>query len=198
MCHHDGSMEERYVIAIAGPNGAGKTTIAEPLLREMLGVRQYVNADTIASGLSQFQPAQVAIEAGKTNLRRLEELASEGHTFAFESTLAGRAYATRIRRWKTRGYRFLLLFFWLPEVEIALERVAKRVKSGGHDIPEHVVRQRYERGITNFFEIYRPLADEWAVYDNSGRRRRLVAFGRKDATLYIGARESWQTLTSRA
>ena len=191
-------MDARYVIAIAGPNGAGKTTIAETFLHELLGVRQYVNADTIARGLSQFEPEKVAIEAGRENLRRLEELAARGETFAFETTLAGRAYAGRIRRWKEQGYLFILGFFWMPRVELALERVAKRVLSGGHGIPEHVVRQRYTRGIDNFFDLYQPLADEWAVYDNSGSEPRLVASGIESGTERILENTSWQALKNQA
>jgi predicted ABC-type ATPase len=187
-------MASPYVIAIAGPNGAGKTTIAETFLRELLGIRQYVNADTIARGLSQFEPERVAMAAGRENLRRLEELAQSGETFAFETTLAGRVYAARIRRWKELGYRFVLVFFWMPDVELALERVAKRVASGGHDIPEIVVRQRYERGLTNFFNVYRPLADEWAMYDNSEDEPRLVAVGERDAIEMIVEPESWNRL----
>ena len=138
------------VIAIAGPNGAGKTTIAKPFLNELLGIDEYVNADTIARGLSQFQPQSVAIQAGRQNLRRLDELAAAGSSFAFETTLSGVIYAARIKRWKADGYLFLLTFFWLRDVSIALERVAARVASGGHDIPEAVVRQRYQRGLMKF------------------------------------------------
>lgn len=182
------------VIAIAGPNGAGKTTIAETFLSEMLGIGEYVNADTIARGLSQFQPGSVAIQAGRQNLRRLEELAASGSSFAFETTLAGRVYASRIRQWRADGYRFLLAFFWLPDVSIALERVAARVASGGHDIPEDVIRQRYERGLANFFNLYRPLADRWVVYDNSASEPRLVAIGHGE-TMKVLEEQSWNAIT---
>ena len=184
-----------YVVAIAGPNGAGKTTIAETFLREMLGIRQYVNADTIARGLSEFKPESVAIEAGRLNLQRLEELASSGANFGFESTLSGKSYAGRIRRWKSAGYKFLLFFYWLPDVEIAVQRVAERVQSGGHNIPEDVIRQRYERGIENFFQIYRPLADAWMVFDNTGRTPHPIAFGTTAETIL--ERASWERLLNQ-
>ena len=94
-----------HFIAIAGPNGAGKTTVSERLLRQQrLDVREYVNGDTIARGLSLFEPEKVAIEAGRQNLLRLEDLARSGENFAFETTLSGRAYVTRIRRWREIGY----------------------------------------------------------------------------------------------
>jgi len=185
-----------YVVAIAGPNGAGKTTIATTVLSEMLGITQYVNADTIARGLSEFDPESVAIEAGRQNLRRLEELASAGESFAFETTLSGKSYAARIKRWKAAGCKFLLFFYWLPDVEIAVERVAERVQSGGHNIPEAVIRQRYERGIANFFEIYRPLAEAWIVFDNTGRTPHPIAFG--STADKILERASWERLLNQA
>jgi predicted ABC-type ATPase len=184
------------VIAIAGPNGAGKTTIAETFLSNLLGIGEYVNADTIARGLSQFQPQSVAIQAGRQNLRRLDDLAKSGSSFAFETTLAGRIYASRIKRWRANGYRFLLTFFWLSDVQIALERVAARVASGGHDIPEHVIRQRYDRGLANFFEVYRPLADRWLMYDNSGGQPELVATGSGESQPQIVEESTWNTISN--
>jgi len=181
-----------YVVAIAGPNGAGKSTIAETFLHDLLKVREYVNADTIARGLSQFEPEAVAIQAGRQNLLRLEELAGTGESFAFETTLSGRAYVARIRRWKEMGYRFLLFFFWLPDVNLAVERVAKRVRSGGHSIPEDVIRTRHRRGIENFLDLYRNLAEAWVLYDNSGHRPRPVAFGTVGREV-IMEDKSWQT-----
>jgi len=183
-------------VIIAGPNGAGKTTVAETFLGNLLGVGQYVNADTIARGLSQFQPQSVAIQAGRQNLRRLDELASSRSSFAFETTLAGLVYASRIKHWKADGYLFLLTFFWLRDVPIALERVASRVASGGHDIPEAIVRQRYERGLANFFRIYRPLADRWLMYDNSGWQPQLVATGSGESEAEIVERSTWDTISN--
>ena len=78
------SDELPQVIIIAGPNGAGKTTLAPFLLRDTLGILEYVNADPIALGLSGFDPASVAFEAGRVMLRRLHELAAQRKTFAFE------------------------------------------------------------------------------------------------------------------
>jgi len=187
-----------YVVAIAGPNGAGKTTSAEMLLRRQhVDVHEYVNADTIARGLSQFEPETVAIEAGRQNLLRLEELANRGESFAFETTFSDRAYIARIRRWKETGYRFLLIFFWLPDVEVAVDRVEKLVRSDGHSIPEDVIRTRYRRGVENFFRLYRILADEWIVYDNSESEPRLVAFGTARYEV-IAEKASWQALLNSA
>jgi predicted ABC-type ATPase len=76
------------VVVIAGPNGAGKSTAAPAVLRNTLQVNEFVNADTIAAGLSAFSPDAVAIAAGRIMLGRIRELAGEGRDFAFETTLA--------------------------------------------------------------------------------------------------------------
>jgi predicted ABC-type ATPase len=155
------------VIIIAGPNGAGKTTSAPALLRDRLRLREYINADPIAFGLSGFDPSSVALAAGRIMLARLHELAAEGKSFAFESTLAARSYAGWINTLALKGYEFQLMFLWLQSAELAVERVRQRVLSGGHDVPENVIRRRYEKGLKNFTKLYQPLADSWAVYDNS-------------------------------
>lgn len=160
-------MADPLVIAIAGPNGAGKTTLAPFLLRNHFGLTEYVNADTIALGLSAFQPEGAAFEAGRVMLTRIRALANARTHFAFETTLATRSYAKWIGDLKRGGYRFHVVFIWVRSPELALERVRNRVLSGGHDIPEEVVRRRYVRGARNFFDSYQPLADSWVVYDNS-------------------------------
>lgn len=158
---------EPLVIAIAGPNGAGKTTLAPFLLRNHFGLTEYVNADTIALGLSAFEPEGAAFEAARVMLSRLRALANAGSHFAFETALATRSYAKWVRELKGRGYRFHVMLLWLRSPELALERVRNRVVAGGHNVPEEVVRRRYRRGVRNFFDSYRPLADSWVVYDNS-------------------------------
>lgn len=160
-------MADPLVIAIAGPNGAGKTTLAPFLLRNHFGLTQYVNADTIALGLSAFEPEGAAFEAGRVMLTRIRALASARAHFAFETTLATRSYAKWMRELKRGGYRFHVVFIWVRSPELALERVRSRVLSGGHDVPEEVIRRRYLRGLRNFFDSYQPLADSWVVYDNS-------------------------------
>lgn len=155
------------LIIIAGPNGAGKSTLAPFLLRDTLGLMEYVNADTVALGLSAFQPETVAMEAGRIMLKRLRDLARQRADFAFETTLASRSYASWLRRLHQEGYNLHLLFLWLRSPDMAIERVKERVRLGGHDIPEAVIRRRYHRGIRNFFNLYQSLVDTWVVYDNS-------------------------------
>lgn len=155
------------VIVIAGPNGAGKTTLAPFLLRDTFGLTVYVNADSIALGLSAFSPEAAAIESGRIMLKRLRDLAERKEHFAFETTLSTRSYAAWLGRLKRDGYNFHLVFLWLQSPELALRRVRERVLAGGHDVPEQIVRRRYDRRLSNFFKLYAPLADTWAVYDNS-------------------------------
>ena len=155
------------VIVIAGPNGAGKTTPAPFLLRDKLGVLEYVNADPIAQGLSGFDPASVAVTAGRVMLNRLHDLAEQRKTFAFESTLAAKHYAGWIKKLCDHGYAFQLMFLWLRSADLAVQRVRERVQAGGHHVPEQIIRRRYGAGLRNFSTLYQPLANTWAVYDNS-------------------------------
>jgi predicted ABC-type ATPase len=155
------------VVVIAGPNGAGKTTLAPFLLRDTLGVLEYVNADPIAQGLSGFDPASVALQAGRVMLNRLHNLGEQRKTFAFETTLAAKHYAGWIKKLRHDGYDFQLMFLWLRSADLAVQRVRERVRAGGHDVAEQVIRRRYDAGLRNFSKLYQPLADTWAVYDNS-------------------------------
>jgi len=155
------------VVVIGGPNGSGKTTLAPFLLRDTFGLMEYVNADTIAVGLSAFRSDVVAYEAGRVMLKRLRDLASKRKDFAFESTLAGRSHALWIEQLCRQNYSFHLIFLWLQSPEIAVQRVKERVRMGGHDVPEETIYRRYYMGIRNFFRLYRPLAYDWVVYDNT-------------------------------
>ena len=156
------------MIIVGEPNGAGKSTSAPHLIRDLLGINTYVNADLIADGLAGFSPEQVGLKAGRIMLERLKELGQKGESFAFETTLAGKNFARFLTQLKTRqNYHVYLMFLWLPSPEQALSRVRDRVIRGGHDIPEEVVRRRYHRGIYNFFHVYEPIADSWSFIDNS-------------------------------
>lgn len=153
------------VVVIAGPNGAGKSTLAPYLLRDTFSIPAYVNADTIAEGLSAFAPENASFDAGRVMLARLRDLATERKSFAFETTLASRSYAKWLRGLQAENYRVSLIFLWLRDVELAIARVAARVKLGGHSIPEDTIRRRFGRGIKNFRELYMPIADAWHVYN---------------------------------
>jgi predicted ABC-type ATPase len=160
---------------IAGCNGAGKTTASFTILPEILDCREFVNADEIARGLSPFQPEKVAIEAGRIMLHRIDELLNENANFAFETTLATKTYKNTILRAKATGYNVTLLFFWLQTVNLAKERVKKRVAEGGHNIDEPVIERRYLNGIINLFDIYLSITDEVLIFDNSEGKHELIA-----------------------
>jgi predicted ABC-type ATPase len=149
------------IVVLGGPNGAGKTTAAPYLLREALGIADFVNADAIARGLSAFRPESVAVTAGRLMLGRLDELVRRRESFAFETTLASRSFRPWLEARAGEGYRIHILFLWLPSAEMALARVADRVARGDHDVPEDLVRRRYAGGLRNFFRLYRPLATRW-------------------------------------
>lgn len=165
-------MPELYLFG--GPNGAGKTTIALELL-PVLSCRQFLNADAIARALSPFDVDAVAFQAGVLMMKRLRTLAQNGEDFASESTLAARAWAPFIKECKSHGYKFNLIYVWLPSADFAVERVKARVLSGGHNIPEATIRRRYEAGLKNLRELYLPLADSWKIFDNSSEARKLIA-----------------------
>lgn len=153
-------------VVIAGPNVAGKSTLAPALLRDTLNIPEYVNADTIAEGLSAFAPEDASFEAGRAMLGRLHGLANERKDFAFETTLASRFYARWLNELReTSGYRVSLVFLWLRDVDLAIARVAARVRSGGHSIPEATIRRRFERGRKNLFNLYLPVTDAWRIYN---------------------------------
>lgn len=160
---------------IAGPNGAGKTTFAKEFLPNFVDCPEFINADLIAGGLSPFSPKAAAVEAGRLMLRRIHELASRRHTFAFETTLSGRSYITLFRRLRAKGYRIHLFYLWLPNVQIAIQRVRERVRQGGHSVPEEDIRRRFNRGLKNLFGEYLNLLDTWTLLDNSGSRPQMIA-----------------------
>ena len=182
---------------IAGCNGAGKTTASFTVLPEMLNCREFVNADEIARGLSPFNPEGVAIQAGRLMIERVLYLLKEGETFAFETTLATRSYVNLIQRAQKRGYFVTLLFFSLSTPEQAVARVAKRVSQGGHNIPTDVVHRRFDAGLRNLFQLYIPIVDYWALYDNSSCPSEKLAYGWKDTRLNIINPERFAELKNR-
>jgi predicted ABC-type ATPase len=157
----------RRIVIIAGPNGAGKTTFARDFLPNEAHCPDFINADLIAAGLSPFNPEAAAVRAGRLMLEEIAARVGRGESFAFETTLSGLSYARAIPRWQATGYHVKLLFLTLPSAEMAIMRVAARVAQGGHEVPEHVVRRRFNAGLRNFHQRYKLLADGWILYDNS-------------------------------
>ena len=157
----------KKIIIIAGSNGVGKTTFAKEFLPKEASCPAFVNADLIAAGLSPFSPESASIHAGKLMLTMTDSLVIDGRSFALETTLSGKGYARKIPLWRKRGYHVKLVFLELPDVEIAIARVAQRVSQGGHNIPETTIRRRYDAGIYNFHQTYKSLVDVWLHFDNA-------------------------------
>jgi predicted ABC-type ATPase len=161
-------MSQPWIHIVAGPNGAGKTTFAREFLLAEGHAPVFINADLIASGLSPFDPARVAIRAGRIMLELIGESVAQSESFSFETTLSSRNYVTKIPGWRQRGYVVALHFFSLPTADMAIARVAQRVAQGGHSIPEAVIRRRFDSGLQNFERIYKPVVDRWTHYDSAG------------------------------
>jgi predicted ABC-type ATPase len=167
------------VLIIAGPNGAGKTTFARQFLPREGKLLNFVNADLIAAGLSPFRPEVAAIEAGRLMLAEMARLFANRESFAFETTLSGRAYARMIGDWRAAGYHVEIMYLKLRSVRIAQARVRARAIQGGHTIPADVIKRRFERSWQNFEGIYRPMVDRWGLYENSGKAPILLEYGEK-------------------
>jgi predicted ABC-type ATPase len=176
---------------IAGCNGAGKTTASYTVLPELLNVKEFVNADEIARGLSPFQPEKVSIEAGRIMLNRIEELIAQKQDFAFETTLATRSFVSLCKRIKQKGYAICLTFLWLDSQELAIERVKQRVSDGGHNIPRETILRRYKSGLKNFFTLYKNIVDYWLFIDNSKTEQELVAEGKFNTKDVIYNPDKW-------
>lgn len=170
-------MNNKNLYIIAGCNGAGKTTASMTVLPEVLNCEEFVNADEIAKGLSPFHPEEMAIEAGRLMLNRIDYLLSTGKSFAIETTLATRSYKMLVAHARDLGYKITLLFFYLPSPEMAEQRVAIRVTEGGHNIPSDVIHRRYWLGLQNLFNIFVPIVDRWSLYDNSNDLSPIVERG---------------------
>ena len=179
-------------VIIAGPNGSGKSTCAAMLLTPTM---PFVNADMIAAEISGKPGTPGDVNAGRLLIQRLEELEKAGSDFAFETTLATKILAERVKRWKDNGYQVHLLYFWLPSPDMAVERVAQRVRTGGHNVPEATIRRRYASGLELLFSTYIPLADVWKIYDNSrGLDPALVAKKSSSGVMTIADEPIWNKL----
>ena len=188
-------MPNLYIIS--GCNGAGKTTASFTILPEMLNCKEFVNADEIAKGLSPFQPERVSFQAGRIMLERIEELINLEVDFGFETTLTTLSYVNTIGLAKEKGYTVTLIYFWLENVDLAIERVKLRVTEGGHDIPEEVIRRRYYRGMANLTMKFIHLCDYWIVINNSIRPFNFVAEGRGKEELKIHDPAVWANIKNQ-
>lgn len=179
------------IFILGGPNGAGKTTAARVLLPSKLRADTYINADEIARRIAPRNPEGAAFAAGRVMLTRIEELIAAGTSFAFETTCAGRSYVPLLERCKRDGWKVSLIYLWIPSPEYSLARVERRVRQGGHSIPEEVIRRRYKAGLFNMRYLYLPLADDATIYDNRDNALKLIARREAPYSLQIWDGDTW-------
>jgi predicted ABC-type ATPase len=187
-------MPNLYIIA--GCNGAGKTTASYTILPEVLNCYEFINADEIAKGLSPFKPESVSFEAGRIMLHQIQKHLDAKIDFAIETTLSSKHYEGIIKEAKQKGYTINLLFFWLPTIESAKERVKKRVENGGHSIPPDIIERRYKRGLYNFFYVYNEFVNSWMLIDNSKTPPEIIA--EKETTLICNNSELYNQIKNNS
>ncbi len=184
----------KRIFMIAGPNGAGKTTMAFRLVPNLLRNYEFLNADEIARGLAPMHPESVALTASKLLVKRLVEMLKSNVSFAFETTGAGINYVKHIKEAQDNGYQFFLMFLWLSNPQIAIQRVAERVVQGGHHIPTETIIRRYSSGIRNILQHYLPLADNALILDNSSLEQEKIIALKTTNRLQIKDEEIWNKI----
>lgn len=197
MAHKKTHQPVPRIVVFAGPNGAGKSTHADAIL-STLGIRTFVNADYIARGLSGQNTETVNFAAGRIMLTRLHQLAAAREDFAFESTLSSRSFAPFLRELKAQGYGIAIYYFSLTNALLAVRRVKARVEMGGHHVPADVVRRRFGRSLSNFFDLYAPLASRWAIFDNSRAPHARLVATREGDKLLVSENTTWLKLQKLA
>jgi len=178
---------------ISGCNGSGKTTASYTLLPDLLNCREFVNSDEFAKSFSPFDPGAASVTASRYMLMKINYLLDRKADFAVETTLATRSLLQIVRQAQQLGYETTVLYFWLNSPDLAIERVRDRVVSGGHNIPDAVVRRRYVMGLQYLFDVYIPVIDRWILADNSKPPFSVVAEGSKDV-IYIKDNEKYQLI----
>jgi predicted ABC-type ATPase len=163
------------LLIIAGPNGAGKTTFVNRYLPEATTIREFVNADLIAKGISPFDPERAGLEAGRIEMSRIEQFLNERRSFAVETTLSGKGAVRWMTKARASGYLVKLFYIYLSSPELSIQRIADRVRKGGHNIPSHVARRRFGRSIRNFYDLYVQVADDIQLFDNSSNEFLAIA-----------------------
>ncbi len=156
------------IIIISGPNGAGKTSFANKYLSSFRGRFVFLNADEVAREIASADMPQTQVDwrAGREMLTRINDCIGAGLNVAFETTLASLSYAKKIPSWQRAGCSIALVYLRLANVEMSIERVRRRVAQGGHGVSEDAIRKRFSKSLDYFERLYRPLVDEWYIWDS--------------------------------
>ncbi|CAN5876902.1 zeta toxin family protein [soil metagenome] len=167
----------------AGPNGSGKTTFVDNAFIKRSGMLS-LNSDSIAKGISPNGNEIAQYEAGRFMLNQIKNAINTNQSFAFETTMSGRIWISYLKKARKSGYKIKIYFVFVKSIELSLKRIENRVKFGGHDIPEEIVRRRFDRTFRNFIELYAPLADEWFVIDNSENGKVIAEKNKKKKIIF--------------
>lgn len=171
--------DNKLLYIIAGANGSGKSTLAEVLLKEKN--LKFLNADEIAKEIAPDAIDSVPISAGKIYFQRLDEYFRNNKSFAVESTLSGNNIVRIINKARKQNYKIILVYSFLQNCTICIERVKKRVENGGHNVPEEDIIRRYYKSVIKFWDEYRLIVDEWTMFYNGyDYAPVIVSFGEKD------------------
>jgi predicted ABC-type ATPase len=170
------SKPPRFLI-IAGPNGSGKSTAYEQSVVELRGrAFRIINPDLLAKRLQDAESLS-ADEAGVEAVRRIEAWLETsilaGHSVGVETVLSTAKYRRLVEKAKRLGFEIQLIYVLLESVELNVDRVALRVRRGGHAVPEDKIRSRYERSLAQLGWFFTQ-SDLALIYDNSGASPRLV------------------------
>lgn len=172
------TMSHKVAYIIAGPNGSGKTTFVQEFIKQ--NRLPFLNADEIALKLSPHHIEKARIPAGKIFLGKIEKYITEGKSFIVETTLAGKYFIGLITQLKKSNYRPEIIYIFVESIEEAIRRVDIRIKKGGHPVPEEDIKRRFTRSKTNFWNMYRPMVDNWKIFLNSKDEFLQVAAGKRD------------------